>query len=323
MRRRDFITLLGGAAAAMPLVAGAQQGRMPVLGYLSARTAKSEAALLTAFRQGLGASGFVEGQNVAVEYRFADGRYDQLPVMAADLVRRQVAVIFSAGGTQTAAKAATSTIPIVFSTAGDPVEAGIVASFNRPGGNLTGVSNISADVAPKRLQLMHDLIPAARIIGRLINPSIPNPSLNTMQEAAANLGIELPLLEASSEPDFEKVFSRLGELRAGGLFIGADAYFTSRIDQIAGLALRHGMPASYQFREFPAAGGLMSYGGDIAAGYRVAGSYVGRVLKGEKPADLPIQQTTRVELVLNLNTAKALGLEVPTQMLALADDVIE
>jgi putative ABC transport system substrate-binding protein len=325
MRRRDFITLLGGAAAAMPLAARAQQARMPVIGYLSARTAKSEAALLTAFRQGLGASGFVEGQNVAVEYRFADGRYDQLPAMAADLVRRQVAVIFSAGGTQTAAKAATSTIPIVFSTAGDPVEAGIVASFNRPGGNLTGVSNISADVTPKRLQLMHDLIPAARIIGLLINPSIriPLPSLNTMQGAAANLGIELPILEASSEPDFEKVFSRLGELRAGALFISADAYFTSRMDQIAGLALRHGMPASYQFREFPAAGGLMSYGGDIAAGYRVAGSYVGRVLKGEKPADLPIQQTTRVELVLNLNTAKALGLEVPTQMLALADDVIE
>ncbi len=324
MKRRAFITLLGGAAA-WPLTARAQQPK-PVIGYLSVRTLNSEASLLAAFRQGLGAGGFVEGQNVSIEYRFADGRYDQLPSMAADLVHRQVAAIFAGGGTPDAAKAATGTIPIVFSVAGDPVALGLVASFNRPGGNLTGVNNLSGEALPKRLQLLHDLIPATSIIGILINPAnrgSTQANLSNLQAAATGLGIELHILEASSERDFETVFARLQELHAGALLIGADAYFTSRSEQLAALALRHGMPASYQFREFAAAGGLMSYGGSISEGYRLAGTYVARILKGEKPGDLPVQQSTKVELVINLNTAKALGLSVPQSLLFAADEVIE
>jgi putative ABC transport system substrate-binding protein len=326
MQRREFVALLGGAAAAWPLGARAQQPAKPTIGYLSVRTLKTEAALTAAFRQGLGAGGFVEGQNVSIEYRFVDGRYDQLPAMAADLVRRQVAVIFAGGGTPDAAKAATSTIPIVFSTATDPVALGLVASFNRPGGNLTGVNNLSQDATPKRLQLLHDLIPAAKVIGLLVNPALRSPTQvnsSSLQAAAANLGLQLHLLEARTERDFETAFAKLHELRAGALLISADAYFTSRSDQLAALALRHGMPASYQFREFAAAGGLMSYGGGISEGYRVAGTYAARILKGEKPADLPVQQSTKVELVINLNTAKALGLTVPQSMLFAADEVIE
>ena len=327
MRRREFITLVGGAAAAWPLGAHAQQPARPTIGYLSVRTLQSEASLVAAFRQGLGAGGFVEGQNVSIEYRFVDGRYDQLPAMAADLVRRQVAMIFAGGGTPYAAKAATSTIPIVFSAAGDPVAAGLVASFNRPGGNLTGVSNLSADVTLKRLQVLHDLIPTATVVGFLFNPTNPAGSSFTQrgdfQAAAANLGLQLPVLEARTERDFEAVFARLQELRAGALMIGPDPYFTSRSDQLAALSLRHGMPSSYQFREFAAAGGLMSYGGSISEGYRVAGTYAARILKGEKPAELPVQQSTKVELVINLNTAKALGLTVPQSMLFAADEVIE
>jgi putative ABC transport system substrate-binding protein len=246
--------------------------------------------------------------------------------MATDLVRRQVAVIFASGGTAGFAKDATSTIPIVFSAAADPVESGLVASFNRPGGNLTGVSNLSSDATPKRLQLLHDLIPGARIIGFLFNPSSrggAQPNLSNLQAAAASLGLELHVLEASSERDFETVFASLQQLRAGALLIGADAYFTSRSEQLAALALRHGMPASYQFREFAAAGGLMSYGGSISEGYRLAGTYVARILKGEKPGDLPVQQSTKVELVINLNTAKALGLSVPQSLMFAADEVIE
>jgi putative tryptophan/tyrosine transport system substrate-binding protein len=323
MTRREIIALLGSVAA-WPLAARAQA--MPVIGYLSVRTLKSEASLLAAFRQGLGSGGFVEGQNVAIEYRFVDGRYDQLPTVAADLVRRQVAVIFSGGGTADTAKAATSTIPIVFSTAANPVDGGLVASFNRPGGNLTGINNLSQDATPKRLQLLHDLIPAAKIVGVLVNPALRSPTqanLSSLQAAAANLGLQLHVLEARTERDFETVFARLQELRAGALLITADAYFTSRSDQLAALALRNGMPASYQFREFAAAGGLMSYGGNISEGYRLAGTYVARILKGEKPGDLPVQQSTNVELVINLNTAKALGIAVPQSLLFAADEVIE
>jgi ABC-type uncharacterized transport system substrate-binding protein len=327
MKRREFVALLGGAAAAWPLGARAQQPAKPTLGYLSVRTLKTEAALTAAFRQGLGAGGFVEGQNVSIEYRFVDGRYDQLPTMAADLVRRQVAVIFSSGGTADAAKAATSTIPIVFSGNGDPVASGLVASFNRPGGNLTGVTNLSGDVTLKRLQVLHDLIPTATVVGLLLNPTNPAVASFTQQgnfqAAAASLGLQLHVLEARTERDFEAVFARLQELRAGALMIGPDPYFTSRSDQLAALSLRHGMPSSYQFREFAAAGGLMSYGGSISEGYRVAGTYAARILKGEKPADLPVQQSTKVELVINLNTAKALGLTVPQSMLFAADEVIE
>jgi putative ABC transport system substrate-binding protein len=325
MKRRDFIALLGGAAA-WPIVARAQGSAKPAIGYLSVRTLKSEASLLAAFRQGLGAGGFVEGQSLSIEYRFADGRYEQLPAMAADLARRQVAVIFAGGGTAAAAKAATSTIPIVFSGNTDPVQSGLVASFNRPGGNVTGVSNLSGDVTEKRLQLLHDLIPTASTIGYLINPSAPI-DLEALrrrgQAAAASLGLDVRFLEAGSERDFETAFASLQQSRAGALMIGPDPYFTSRSEQLAGLALRHAMPASYQFREFTAAGGLMSYGGSISEGYRLAGTYAARILKGEKPADLPVQQSTKVELAINLNTARALGLTVPQGLLFAADEVIE
>ncbi len=325
MNRRELITLLGGAAA-WPVAARAQQP-MPVIGYLSVRTLKSEASLLAAFKQGLGAGSFFEGQNVAIEYRFADGRYDQVPAMAADLVRRRVAAIFSGGGTTDAAKAASGTIPIVFSTNGDPVASGYVTSFNRPGGNLTGVSNLSGDVTLKRLQILHDLIPSASVVGFLLNPTnrsnVSFMERGILQSAAANLGLQIQVLEARTDSDFEAAFARLQQLRAGTLLIGADPFFTSRSEQLAGLALRHGMPSSYQFREFAAAGGLMSYGGSISEGYRVAGSYVARILKGENPADLPVQQSTKVELVINLNTAKALGITVPQSLLFAADEVIE
>jgi putative ABC transport system substrate-binding protein len=325
MRRRDFITLLGGAAA-WPIVARAQGSAKTAIGYLSVRTLKSEASLLAAFRQGLGVGGFVEGQSLSIEYRFADGRYEQLPAMAADLARRQVAVIFAGGGTAAAAKAATSTIPIVFSGNTDPVQSGLVTSFNRPGGNVTGVSNLSGDVTEKRLQLLHDLIPTASTMGYLINPSAPI-DLEALrrrgQAAAASLGLDVHFLEAGSEGDFETAFASLQQLRAGALLIGPDPYFTSRSEQLAGLALRHAVPASYQFREFAAAGGLMSYGGSISEGYRLAGTYAARILKGEKPADLPVQQSTKVELVINLNTARALGLTVPQALLFAAEEVIE
>jgi putative ABC transport system substrate-binding protein len=328
MKRRDFITLLGGAAAAWPLVARGQQPATPVVGYLSVRTLRSEAPLTAAFRQGLSAGGFAEGQNVSIEYRFADGRYEQVPAMAADLVRRQVAVIFAGGGTADAAKASTATIPIVFSSATDPVQSGLVTSLSRPGANITGVSNLSNDVSLKRLQVMHDLIPSASVIGFLFNPANPGAALmkafsGNLQTAAASLGLELHVLNASSEGDFEPTFARLKQLRAGALLIGADAYFTSRIERLAGLALRHGMPASYLFREFAAAGGLMSYGGSISEGYRLAGTCAARILKGEKPGDLPVQQSTKIEFVINLNTAKTLGLTVPQSLLLAADEVIE
>ena len=303
---------------------------MPVVGYLSVRTLRSEAALIAAFRQGLGTLGLVEGQNVSIEYRFADGHYEQVPAMAADLVRRQVAVIFAGGGTTgLAAKASTSTIPIVFSGATDPVQLGLVASLSRPGGNVTGVSNLGGDVILKRLQVMHDLIPTVSVIGFLVNPAnrfgsaFMQTSWGSLQAAAAQLAVQLHLLEAGSEHDFELAFAKLEQLRADTLLIGADPYFTSRIEQLAGLALRHGIPASYPFREFAAAGGLMSYGGSISEGYRLAGADAARILKGEKPGDLPVQQSTKVELVINLNTAKALGLTIAESFLVRADEVIE
>jgi putative ABC transport system substrate-binding protein len=325
--RREFIMALGGAVASWPLTARAQQPTMPVIGYLSVRTFKSEGFLLAAFRQGLATGGFVEGQNMSIEYRFADGRYEQLPAMAADLVRRRVSVIFSGGGTGAAVTAATSTVPIVFSINGDAVQAGMVESLSRPGGNVTGVSNLGGDATTKRLQFMRDLLPTITTMGFLMNPTntavTAQPLQQSVEAAAASLGLDLRMLEASNERDFGAVFARLAELRAGALLIGPDPYFTSRIEQLAGLALRHGIPASYQFREFAAAGGLMSYGGNISEGYRVAGTYVARILKGEKPADLPVQQVTKVELVINLNTAKALGLTVPQSLLFAADEVIE
>jgi putative ABC transport system substrate-binding protein len=324
MRRRDFTMLLGGAAA-WPLAARAQQA-IPVIGFLSARTPQSDADLLAAFRQGLGEAGYVENKNVAIQYRFADGQYEQLPAMAADLVSRQVTVIISAGFTQSAAREATATIPIVFASAADPVKIGLVASLNRPGGNLTGVTNLNVVVVPKLLELLHELVPTATIIGLLVNPTDSGAEealLRDLQPPARSFGLELHVLYASTEREFDTVFRDLAKVRAGALMIGADPFFTSRSEQLAALTLRHAMPAIYQYRQFAAAGGLMSYGGSVTDQYRQIGVYAGRILEGEKPADMPVQQATKVELIINLKTAKALGLTVPLALLTRANEVIE
>ena len=325
MTRREFITLLGGAAAAWPLAARAQQPVMPVIGFLHSESPGQYASHLHAFHQGLSEAGYVEGRNVAIQYRWAESHYDRLPALAADLVRRQVAVMTANGPAAQPAKAATATIPIVFFAANDPVEIGLVASFNRPGGNLTGVVNLGVELGPKRLELLHELIPAATLIAALINPAHPNADAQSaaMQAAARTLGLELHLLHASTEGDFDTVFATLLQLRAGGLVILTDPFFNTRIEQLAALAVRHAVPTIYQQRNFAAAGGLLSYTGSFTDLWRVIGVYAGRILKGEKPADLPVQQSTKVELIINLKTAKALGLEVPPQLLARADEVIE
>ena len=327
MRRRDFITLLGGVAAAWPMAARAQQPAMPVIGYLSSASPDRYAGRLRAFRQGLSETGFIEGRNVAIEYRWADEQHDRLPALAADLVHQQVAVIAQAGHVLGvfAAKAATTTIPIVFVTGVDPVGLGLVASLSRPGVNLTGVTTLGIELEPKRLELLHGLIPAARTVGALVNRMHPiaEAQSSELQAAARALGLKLQILDASTERDFDAVFARLVELQADGLVIATDGLFISQSEHLARLAVRHAMPAIFQLRTFAAAGGLMSYGGDFAEMYRQSGAYVGRILKGEKPVDLPVQQVTRVELVLNLKTAKALGLDVPPTLLVRADEVIE
>ena len=327
MRRRDFITLLGGVAAAWPMAARAQQPAMPVIGYLSSASPDRDAGRLRAFRQGLSETGFIEGRNVAIKYRWADEQHDRLPALAADLVHQQVAVIAQAGHVLGvfAAKAATTTIPIVFVTGVDPVGLGLVASLSRPGVNLTGVTTLGIELEPKRLELLHELIPAARTVGALVNRMHPiaEAQSSELQAAARGLGLKLQILDASTERDFDAVFARLVELQADGLVIATDGLFISQSEHLARLAVRHAMPAIFQLRTFAAAGGLMSYGGDFAEMYRQSGAYVGRILKGEKPVDLPVQQVTRVELVLNLKTAKALGLEVPPTLLARANEVIE
>jgi putative ABC transport system substrate-binding protein len=327
MRRREFITLLGGAAVPWPLAARAQQPAMPVIGFLGATTAPGYAAQLVAFRHGLNEAGFGEGRNVVIEYRWAENHYDRLPELAADLVRHRVAAIAAAGPAATlAAMAATTTIPVVFDGALDPVEAGFVASLNRPGGNLTGITTLNVEVGPKRLELLHELVPTATTIGLLVNPTNRNLAAalsRDLQAAARTLGIELRVLHASTEHDFDSVFESLAGLRAGGLVIGTDGFFISRSEHLGALTVQHAVPAISQYRAFAGAGGLMSYGGSITDSYRLAGVYAGRILNGEKPADLPVQQATKLELIVNLKTAKALGVTVPLALIARADEVIE
>ena len=325
MNRREFISFVA-AAAAWPRAARAQQA-MPVIGVLGATTAQGYAAQLAAFRRGLAEVGFVEGRDVAIEYRWAEDQYERLPELAADLVRRHVAVIATIGGNaaSVAAKAATRTIPVVFHGSVDPVEAGFVASLNRPGGNLTGVVTLNIDTGQKRLELMHELVPTASTIALLLNPTntVAETQTKDLQAAARTLGLELHVLHATTEREFEPAFADLMRLRAGGLVIGTDGFLVSSSEQLAALTLRHAVPAIFQYRAFVEAGGLMSYGGSVTDSYRLSGIYSGRILKGEKPADLPVQQATKVELIINLKTAKALGLTVPLPLLGRADEVIE
>jgi putative tryptophan/tyrosine transport system substrate-binding protein len=327
MKRREFMSLLGGAAA-WPLAAAAQQLARPVIGLLGSTTADWYVARLRAFREGLGETGYVEGRNVTIEYRWAENRNDRLAPLAAELVRQQVALIATLGNTASAlaAKAATSTIPIVFRIAADPVEVGLVASLARPGANLTGITTLGVELGPKQLALLHEVVPAATVVALLVNPT--NPALAETQSrvlpaAAGTLGLRLHVLHASTDRDFDAVFASLSQLRAGALVIGVDAFFNSRSDQLAALANRHAVPTVSAYQEFTAAGGLMSYGGSIVASSRPAGVYAGRILKGEKPADLPVMQSTEVTFVINLKTATVLGLTIPHTLLARADEVIE
>ncbi|MFL6821208.1 MAG: ABC transporter substrate-binding protein [Xanthobacteraceae bacterium] len=326
MRRREFIALLGGAATAWPRAARAQQPAMPVIGLLDGRSADNSVHLMAAFRRGLNETGYVEGRNVAIAYYWAHGQYDRLPALAADLVRRQVTVITASGNASAlAAKAATATIPIVFSSGVDPVQAGLVTSLNRPGGNLTGVTTLGVELGPKRLQLLHELVPKATIVALIVNPTNRSSEIQVsdVQVAARALGLELHVLHASTERDIDSAFSALIPLRAGALVIAPESFFNSRSEQLAALTVRHAIPAIYSYREFVAAGGLMSYGGNIADSYRQVGVFVGRILKGEKPSDLPVQQSTKAELFINLTAAKALGLTVPLPLIGRADEVIE
>jgi putative tryptophan/tyrosine transport system substrate-binding protein len=325
--RREFLATLGGAAAAWPHAARAQQATMPVIGILAIGAPEANAIRLRAIREGLRTVGYVEGQNVKIEYRWAEVHTGRLPALAAELVSRQVAVIVASSTPAVlAAKAATGEIPIVFGIAIDPVELGLVASLNRPGGNVTGVTSLNIEVAPKRLELMHELLPSVTSMALLVNPAVPalaEPISRSSQAAAQTLGLQLHAVQASSDRDFDAVFDRLIQLRAGALVIGPDNLFTIHKEQLAKLTVRHAMPAVYQYREFAAAGGLMSYGTSETEYYRLVGTYAGRVLKGDKPADLPVQQSTKVELFLNLKTAKALGITVPLPLSGRADEVIE
>ena len=300
---------------------------MPVIGFINANSPKGHARELSAFLKGLGETGYVDGQNIAIEYRWAENRSDRLPAMTADLVHRHVNVIAATTTSAAlAAKAATKTVPIVFELGSDPVRLGLVASLSRPGGNVTGVTQANVEVAPKRLELLHELVPTASVVALLVNPAEPalaETDTKEVQAAARTLGLELHVLNASSEDDFDPVFTKLTQLRAGGLVIGGGSFFASQRTQLAALTVRHAVPAIFEHREFAAAGGLLSYGSDIGEAYRLAGIYTGRILKGDKPADLPVQQAIKVELYINLKTAKALGLSVPPTMQARADEMIE
>jgi len=326
MRRRSFIEGIAASGVAWPLAAHAQQSSIPVIGYLGLGSAQSDAFRVEGFRQGLKETGYVEGQNLTIEYRWAEDHHDRLPAMVADLVRRQVAVIVATSASATlAAKAATTTLPIVFETAADPVKLGFVGSLSRPGGNLTGVSQLGEEEAPKRLELLRELLPTARIMALLVNQADPlaESQVRVSLAASKTLGLELHVLNASIERDFDAVFAKLTELRATALTIAGNSLFTSHIEQLAALTVRHRIPAVYQRHEFATAGGLASYGTNIADTHRLVGIYTGRVLKGEKPADLPVQQATKVELYINLKTAKALGITVPISLLGRANEIIE
>jgi ABC-type uncharacterized transport system substrate-binding protein len=325
VRRREVIAGLG-ATVAWPLAARAQEAAVPVIGYLIGGSPDPVADNLRAFRQGLSETGYVERQNVAIEYRWAENQYDRLPALAADLVRRQVSVIVaSANAAAVAAKAASSTIPIVFSVGGDPVKLGLVSSLNRPGGNVTGASFLSTTTAAIRLQMLHEAVPRAAVIGALINPSNPDAESNRRetQEAARTLGLQLHVLDAGTDRELDAAFASLIQRRAGALIIDGDPLFSDRIEQLAALTLRHALPAISTIRDFAAVGGLMTYAASNIESIRVAGDYTGRILKGDKPADLPVQQTTKVELIINFKTAKALGLALPPALLGRADEVIE
>jgi putative ABC transport system substrate-binding protein len=326
VKRREFILALAGAAAAWPLAARAQQ--QAVVGFLNTQSPEVFSYLVTGFRQGLRETGYVEGGNLTIEYRWAGNQYDRLPALAADLVRSQVSVIAATGGSVSplAAKAATGTIPIVF-LAGDldAVQAGLVASINRPGGNITGVIPLISVLGPKRLELLHEMVPKAAVIGMLVNPDFPDADIQSrdLQEAALNLGLQHHILSASSEPELDIAFAMFRARQIDALLIGNDALFNSRRSQLVALALRYGIPTIYPLREFAEAGGLMSYGPSLVDAYRQAGIYTGRILKGDRPADLPVMQSSRFELVINLKTAKALGLTVSDKLLVAADEVIE
>jgi putative ABC transport system substrate-binding protein len=327
VKRREFITLLGGMAVAMPLSARAQQP-LPVIGFLSNASPEPYEVRLRAFRQGLAETGFVEGNNVAIEYRWADGNNDRLPAMALDLAGRKVAVLISAGGTPSAlaAKAATSTIPIVFAVAANPITIGLVSSLNQPAGNITGVANQNIEIGPKRLEVLRELLPKASTIAVLVNPANRSANelfLHDLEPAARTVEMQLNILRAGTDGDLETAFTSLPQLRADALIVSPDVFFNTRSEQLAALSLRYKIPSIYQYRRFTAAGGLVSYGSDEAESYRLVGIYVGRILGGDKPSDLPVQQATKVELIVNLKTAKTLGITVPLALLGRADEIIE
>jgi putative ABC transport system substrate-binding protein len=335
MRRRDFITAISSSVIAWsvdatlrPGLVLAQQAAIPVIGFLGSASPDIYATRLRVFREGLKETGYVEGDNVRVEFRWAEGRNELLPKLAAELVDRQVAVIVAGSGTPgaLAAKAATTTIPIVFGVAVDPIKEGLVASLNRPGGNLTGVTNLNVEIGPKRLELLHTILPTATIFGVLVDPTgadLAESFTRSVQAAAQKLALQVHVLNASAERDFDSVFASLRQMRAGGLIISPSTFFSARSEQLAALAVRYAMPAIFQYRPFAATGGLLSYGSDETEYYRAVGVYTGRVLKGEKPADLPVQQSTKVELIINLKSARAFGVTVPLSLLGRADEVIE